>query len=64
MAPNAKLFRAIVVLGAAMTASACTDSTCARCVPTDAIIASDTPVDAGQSDGPVDADVSDVILIL
>jgi hypothetical protein len=62
-----KLFRAIVVMGAAMTAPACDDDRCFKCVPppsdavpTDTVATTDAPPkDAGPSDAPVD-----VVLIL
>ncbi len=55
-----KLFRAIVVMGAAITAPACDDARCAKCVPpADAVATSDAPTDAGPTDAPVD-----VVLIL
>ncbi len=65
METHAKLFRAIVILGAALTTPACEDGKC----PTTTCL----PVDGGPSmvdvvvvhdGGPVDADTSDVILIL
>ncbi len=60
MSRNDKLFRAIVVMGAAITAPACGDDKCHNCQPApDAKVAA---VDAGV-DGPTDAPV-DVVLIL
>ncbi len=68
MSRTHKLFRAIVVMGAAITAPACGDQRCLKCVPpadatsdgpTDAVATSDAPTDAGPSDAPVD-----VVLIL
>ena len=62
MSRTDKLFRAIVVMGAAITAPACGDSRCAKCVPPpDAVATSDAPTDAAP--GPTDAPV-DVVLIL
>jgi hypothetical protein len=66
-----KLFRAIVVMGAAMTAPACDDHRCAKCIPIGDAVATDTvattdarPTDAGvDTHGPSDAPV-DVVLIL
>jgi hypothetical protein len=63
---NAKLFRAIVVMGVSLTASGCDDDRCATCVPTDAngTVADAKPADAGvDSTGPRDAEV-DTVLIL
>jgi hypothetical protein len=60
-----KLFRAIVVMGAAMTSNACFDpSPCAKCVPDappDTVATVDAAVDSpdGLSDAP-----ADVVLIL
>jgi hypothetical protein len=55
MSRTDKLFRAIVVMGAAITAPACVDSKCARCVPpADAVATTDAPTDAGPTDTPVD----------
>ena len=58
---NAKLFRAIVIMGASLTASACDDDKCAACQPpVDANKVADAGVDAkAPSDAPVD-----VVLIL
>lgn len=67
MEPNARLFRAIVVLGAALTAPACEGGKCgpdAECAPRPdgGIIITD----AGKLDGggPTDATPVDVIVIL
>lgn len=58
MTTNKKLFRAIVVLGAAMTAPACDDDRCHKCEPTpDAVANNDantTHTDGGVADAPVD----------
>lgn len=63
MTRNQKLFRAIVVAGAAITAApGCdVDADCGKCLPIDAQVATttDAPTDAGPSDTPVD-----VVLIL
>jgi hypothetical protein len=64
--PRHRLFRAIVVLGAAMTAEGCDDDRCVRCVPpVDASEVADArSLDAGvDASGPRDAPV-DVVLIL
>lgn len=67
MGKNDKLFRAIVVMGAAITAQACEDPKCIRCVPDpDAAVATTDakPADAGtDTPAPSDAPV-DVVLIL
>ena len=62
---NAKLFRAIVVMGVSLTASACDDSKCHHCSPPDSnnTVADAKPVDAGVDASPVDAPV-DTVLIL
>jgi len=58
-----KLFKAIVVMGAAMAAPGCDDDRCAKCVPPDDapvdVVASDAGTDASPTDAPVD-----VVLIL
>ena len=61
MGTNAKLFRAIVVLGASLTAGSCTEEPCNSC-PVDAVARVDAPADA-PPDAPGDAMV-DAILIL
>lgn len=64
-----KLFKAIVVMGAAMAAPACDDDRCLKCVPpddasSDTVAQSDAGGDAGvDAEGPTDAPV-DVVLIL
>ena len=70
MSRKEKLFRAIVVMGAAITAPACGDDRCAKCAPDanpnpDAVATSDaTPSDAG-TDGPAPSDAQvDAVLIL
>ena len=66
MGKHEKLFRAIVVMGAAMTAPACGTDRCHKCVPPqeDATVATnDAPPTDGGVDGPSDAPV-DVVLIL
>lgn len=62
MGTNAKLFRAIVVLGAALTAGGCEEDTCTTCVP-DAVAQVDAATTDAPRDAPVDAMV-DAILIL
>jgi hypothetical protein len=68
METHAKLFRAIVILGAALTTPACEGGKCPtnNCLPTDGggpvIVDAVVMTDGGPS--PVDADTSDVILIL
>ncbi|HEY5925573.1 MAG TPA: hypothetical protein VIV11_28000 [Kofleriaceae bacterium] len=62
---NAKLFRAIVVMGVSLTAS-CDDSKCHHCSPPPVdgdTVADAKPVDAGVDASPVDAPV-DTVLIL
>jgi len=56
MTRNQKLFRAIVVMGVAVTAPACGDDTPKPdAAPSDSIAQSDAaPTDAGPSDTPVD----------
>ena len=66
METHAKLFRAIVILGAALTTPACEGGKCPtnNCLPTDAgpvLVDAIVMTDGGS---PVDADTSDVILIL
>lgn len=66
MEPHAKLFRAIVILGAALTTQGCEHGKCPtnNCLPTDGRTATDTVVVNDGGPPPVDADTSDVILIL
>lgn len=59
-----KLFKAIVVMGAAMATPACDDDRCAKCVPpgdapVDVVANGDAGTDASPTDAPVD-----VVLIL
>lgn len=67
MEPNARLFRAIVILGAALTAPACEGGKCgpdSECSPRPdggIVIGDATKLDAG---GPSDATPMDVIVIL
>lgn len=65
MPASSKLFRAIVVMGASLTAPACDDSRCHKCVPPADAVADGTPQDAGVDGpkGPRDAEV-DTVLIL
>ena len=68
MSVSSKLFRAIVVMGASLTAGGCDDDTrCHDCSPADANqqVADGKPVDAGTDapKGPRDAEV-DTVLIL
>lgn len=64
---NAKLFRAIVVMGVSLTAACDDDSTCHHCSPAPAdsnTVADAKPVDAGvDTPAPTDAPV-DTVLIL
>jgi hypothetical protein len=59
VASKNKLFRAIVLMGAAMTAQGCDDAKCAKCAPTDAVASQDVNTsqtgDAGVGDGQTDA---------
>jgi hypothetical protein len=67
MATNARLFRAIVVLGASLTAGACDDEPrCARCVPEDAAADAVASTDANATSdapGPTDAMVEAVLIL-
>jgi hypothetical protein len=63
MRTNAKLFRAVVVIGASLTAAGCDDDRCAACVPNDAVAAADARTDASV-DAPTDAMPVDVIVII
>ncbi|MFN0249411.1 MAG: hypothetical protein ACKV2T_21170 [Kofleriaceae bacterium] len=65
METHAKLFRAIVILGAALTTPACEGGKCPTndCLPNDGGRPSPDAV-VTRDGGPVDADTSDVILIL
>ena len=61
---NRKLFRAIVVMGAALTADACGDNTpVVDAAVHDAKVADATPRDAGKDAGHADA-AADAIVIL
>lgn len=64
--PANKLFRAIVVMGASLTASSC-DDPCHKCAPVvdaNQQVVDGRPVDAGvDTQGPRDAEV-DTVLIL
>lgn len=63
---NAKLFRAIVVMGVSLTATSCDDSKCHRCSPPvdSNTVADAKPTDAGiDTPAPSDAPV-DTVLIL
>ncbi len=69
METNAKLFRAIVILGAALTTPACEGGKCPtnQCTPSPpdgsvVIVDGGRPLDDGAT--PRDAEPSDVILIL
>jgi hypothetical protein len=71
METHAKLFRAIVILGAALTTPACEGGKCPTndCLPKDggsldAVVPSLDAVVTTDGPSPVDADTSDVILIL
>jgi hypothetical protein len=67
METHAKLFRAIVILGAALTTPACEGGKCPTndCLPNDGGRPSlDAVVTTDGGPSPVDADTSDVILIL
>ena len=58
MTRTEKMFRAIVILGAALTAEACGDDKCSACVPVDAQTDAVATTDAPKTDGnmpPVDA---------
>jgi hypothetical protein len=65
---NEKLFRAIVVMGAAMTAPGCdVDKDCGKCLPIDAALVADGRItDAGVDapSTPSDAVVDSVIIII
>jgi hypothetical protein len=54
VASKKKLFRAIVIMGAAMTAGACEDEQCHKCAPTDAVASQDVNTSQHQDAG-VDA---------
>lgn len=68
MSRNEKLFRAIVVMGAAMTAPGCdVDKDCGKCLPIDAPVAVDARIaDAGVDapSTPSDAVVDSVVIII
>lgn len=64
MSRNEKLFRAIVVMGAAMTAPGCdVDKDCGKCLPIDAAVVADGGV-AVDAPTPSDAVVDSVIIII
>jgi hypothetical protein len=60
---NRKLFRAIVVMGAAVTAPACGEDVPKPDAQTDAVAAQDAPADGPKDAGVADVPV-DVVLIL
>lgn len=69
METHAKLFRAIVILGAALVTPGCEEGKCPtnNCLPSDAggpVVLVDGTISTDGGPSPVDADTSDVILIL
>ena len=60
---NKKLFRAVVVLGAALTSSACDDDRCHKCSPTPDAVANNVDA-ATHTDAGVDAEPDAFIAIL
>jgi hypothetical protein len=64
VASKKKLFRAIVVMGAAITAHGCDDDKCHKCVPTPDAVSSNVDANTSQTDGGVDAPTDAFIAIL
>jgi len=63
VASKKKLFRAIVLMGAAMTAGGCESDKCAKCTPADAVANQDVNTSQHQDAG-VDAKTDAFIAIL
>ena len=64
VASKKKLFRAIVLMGAAMTANGCDDDRCHKCVPQPDAVASQDANTSQHNDGGVDAMADAFIAIL
>ena len=64
VASKKKLFRAIVIMGAAMTSGACENDKCAKCAPPADAVATQDVNTSQQGDAGVDAPTDAFIAIL